>query len=440
MTVPCFSTSTSLLGATSANDRPVAAVIGAGGRGTGMAWKQFGKHADLAAICDADLRRAERSAATIEKQLGKRPEIYQDYRELLQRSDIDVVGNATPDHWHTKINVDACLAGKDVYAEKPLTFTINEGKLLRDVVRREGRILQVGTQQRSVQHFRTACELVRSGRIGKLRSVGVLLPFGARNRSGQFSTEPVPEELNWDLWQGQASEHPFCPQRLSFRRWHEYSAGIITDWGQHHFDIAHWGMGVDDSGPSSVDAKGYLFNVGKEDCFNNIDVFSAHLQYPNDVDLWCLTVRDDGYLDSLKEGYPSAEADEEIYAQVPDQIKSEKRNGVMFIGDRGRIFVNRGGLYGAAADELSNNPLPANSHLYVSDDHMGNLIECTKTRKTPICSVDIGHRSATPCHLVNMSMRLQRKLRWDAVKEVVVGDDEANAMLDRPKRAPYTLG
>jgi predicted dehydrogenase len=358
----------------------------------------------------------------------------------LERNDIEVIGNATPDHWHTKINIDACRAGKDVYAEKPLTFTIDEGKQLRKVVHETGRILQVGSQQRSGAEFRTACELVRNGRIGRLRRVGVLLPFNSDCRGGPFASQAVPSELNWDLWQGQAAEHAFSPQRLAFRRWHEYAAGMITDWGHHHFDIAHWGMGMDETGPLGVDAKGYLFNVGKADCFNNIDVFAAHLQYPGGIDLWCMTVRDDKYLQSLGQGYPTSEADASIYADVPEEIKREQRNGVMFIGDSGRIFVNRGGLYGAAVDELKENPLPSNAErLYVSNDHMQNLIECMKTRRQPICSVDIGHRSVTPCHLVNISMRLQREILWDPIKEEIVGDDEANGWLVREQRPPYTI-
>ena len=440
MSVPYWFTSAQAQAEPSKNDRPIAAVIGTGGRGTSMGWHQFGHFADLVAICDVDLREAERAAATIEEKIGVRPKIYQDYRKLLERNDIEVVGNATPDHWHTKINIDACRAGKDLYAEKPLTFTIDEGKKLRDVVHETGRILQVGSQQRSGSQFRTACELVRNGRIGQLRTVGVLLPFNSDCRGGPFSTQPVPPELDWDFWQGQASVHPFCPQRLAFRRWHEYAAGMITDWGHHHFDIAHWGMAMDESGPLSVDAKGYLFNVGKPNRFNNIDVFAAHLKYPGDIDLWCITVRDDKYLKSLASGYPTAEADGSIYADVPDDIKSEQRNGIMFIGDLGRIFVNRGGLYGNAVDELKENPLPTDAErLYVTQDHMGNLIECIKTRQQPICNVDVGVRSVTPCHLVNISMRLRRKIAWDPVKEEIVGDDEANAWLSREQRPPYVI-
>ncbi|MCH5375086.1 MAG: hypothetical protein JJ992_14015, partial [Planctomycetes bacterium] len=187
-------------------------------------------------------------------------------------------------------------------------------------------------------------------------------------------------------------------------------------------------------------AQGYLFNVGKPDCFNNIDIFAAHLKYPGDIDLWCITVRDDKYRKSLSSGYPTGEADAAIYADVPDEIKSEERNGIMFIGDRGRIFVNRGGIYGAAVDELKENPLPSNAErLYVSDDHMGNLIECVKARKQPICNVDIGHRSVTPCHLVNISMRLRREIVWDPIKEEIVGDDETNGWLSRQQRPPYTI-
>jgi hypothetical protein len=266
------------------------------------------------------------------------------------------------------------------------------------------------------------------------------LPFNSDCRGGPFASQAVPPELDWDFWQGQASERAFCPQRLAFRRWHEYAAGMITDWGHHHFDIAHWGMAMDQSGPLSVDAKGYLFNAGKPDCFNNIDVFSAHLKYPGDIDLWCITVRDKRYRESLAAGYPTPEADVAIYAEVPEDIKQERRNGVMFIGDRGRIFVNRGGIYGTVVDELKENPLPSSAErLYVSNDHMGNLIECVKSRKQPICNADVGHRSVTPCHLVNISMRLKREIIWDPIKEEIVGDDEANSWLSREQRPPYMI-
>jgi len=219
-----------------------------------------------------------------------------------------------------------------------------------------GRILQVGSQQRSGRPFRQACELVRNGRIGRLRRVGVLLPFNADALGGPFTGEPIPRELDWDLWQGQAPARPFSSQRLKFRRWDDYAAGMITDWGHHHFDIAHWAMGMDDSGPLTVDAQGHLFHAGRNDSFNNIDVFSAHLTYPGDVDLWCVTVRDRRYLKSLASGYPTAEADARIYRNVPPDILSENRNGIMFIGDKGRLFVDRDGLRGAAAKALKTHP------------------------------------------------------------------------------------
>jgi predicted dehydrogenase len=424
------------------NDRLNAAVIGCGGRGTSMAWAQLGQErANVVAICDADLRKARRAAETIKAKVGQTPRIYQDYRDVLARKDIEVVGNATPDHWHTRINIDACRAGKDIYTEKPMTLTVDEGRLLRKVVRETGRIVQVGSQQRSSFRFRAACELVRNGRIGKLKAVGVLLPFIADCKSGHaVKPVPVPEGLDWGLWQGQAPERPFSDARLAFRRWHEYAGGVITDWGHHHFDIAHWGMGMDQSGPQSVDARGYMPFVHRTDCFNNVDILSAHLKYPGDLDLWCITVRDAGYLEHLAAGYPTAEADKAIYANVPDEIKSVTRNGVLFIGDRGRIFVHRQGSEGIDFRELKKNPLPAGSErLYVSNDHMGDLIDCIKTRKAPICPVEVGQRSVTPCHLVNISMRLRRKIVWDAAKEQVVGDDQARAMLSRPQRPPYEI-
>jgi predicted dehydrogenase len=425
--------------AQSKNDRLQAAVIGMGGRGTNMAILQFHPHAVLVAVCDADLRRGEKARAAIRKRTGREVKVYQDYRELLARPDIDVVGNATPDHWHTKINVAACRAGKDLYAEKPLTLTIDEGKILRRVVAETGRVVQVGAQQRSNYAFRTACELVRNGRIGKLKQVAVLLPFGVVDGT-PCREEPVPKELDWDLWQGQAPLHPFTTARLNFRPWFEYSGGMMTDWGHHHFDIAHWGMGMEGSGPLSVEARGYLPNLRRTDTPTTADAFAARLEYPGGIELWCMSVRDERYQKSLALGHPPADVDRKLFAEVPEFIKQETRNGVMFIGERGRIFVNRGGMSGRAVDELATSPLgPDAIRLYKSDNHEANFFECVGTRKKPISEAATQHRSITPCHLLNLSMRLGRKLAWDPVREQIVGDQEACGWLKRPQRAPYQI-
>ncbi len=420
------------------NDRPLIGVIGLG-RGFYDA-KLASKFGDVAAVCDADLGRAERAKATF----GGKPAVFQDYRKMLEtRPDIDVIINGTPEHWHTAINLDVCRAGKDLYAEKPLTLTIEEGKVLRRVVRETGRIVQVGTQQRSASHFRTGCELVRNGRVGKLRQVVVLLPLYPA-KGGPFAAEPVPPKVNWDLWQGPAPQRPFCPQRLHFswRFWSEYGGGKICDWGQHHMDIAHWGMNMEDAGPLEIEGRAFYPNRGKPDCYNNADRFVVKMKYPGDIDLLYLVVRDKKYLKTMADGDMTAAEDAELFAGMPDTWKREQRDGIMFIGDKGRVFVNRGKAYGKAVEELAENPLPADAvRLYESNDHMGNFFDCVKSRKQPISTVDVAHRVITACHLGNVAIHLKRKIRWDPKKEQIVGDPEAanSAYVHRESRKPYAF-
>jgi predicted dehydrogenase len=420
-------------------DRPVIAAIGVGGRGL-FDTKWASRFGDVAAVCDVDLDHAEKAKAV----LGGKPVVFQDYRKLLEsRPDIDVIINGAADHWHTAINIAACRAGKDLYAEKPLTLTIEEGQILRRVVRETGRIVQVGTQQRSVPHFRTACELVRNGRVGKLRQVVVLLPLYPA-KGGPFAAQPVPPKLDWDLWQGQAPERPFCPQRLhfSFRWWSDYAGGKITDWGQHHMDIAFWGMGMEDSGPTEVEGKAFFPNHGKPDCYDNADRFTVRMKFPGDIELLYLVVRDKKYLKTMADGDMTAAEDAELFAGVPEEWKREQRDGIMFIGDQGRLFVNRGNAYGKAVEELAGNPLPADAvRLYESSDHMANFFQCVKSRKPPIGTVDVAHRVISACHLANVAMHLKRKIRWDPQQEQIIGDQEASHSMyvHREQRKPYTI-
>ena len=295
-----------------------------------------------------------------------------------------------------------------------MTLTIDEGKILRKVVADTGRIVQVGTQQRADGRFQTAVELVRNGRIGKLRHVEVTLPLWT-TKGGPFPAQPVPENLDWDMYQGQAPEHDYCSNRthFNFRWWFEYAGGIITDWGQHFMDIAHWGMDLEGSGPLSVECRSANFpNEGKPDCYNNPDSFVIEMTFPGGIEL--------------------------LYNVAIN--KETKRNGIKFTGDAGRIHVNRGGLYGKAFEELKENPFPDDAwRAYPNRDHMGNFFECVKSRKAPAAPVDIGHRVITSCHLGNIAIRLKRKINWDPKTEQVVGDDEANGWQRREQRAPYLV-
>lgn len=379
---------------------------------------------DVVAMCDVDRKVADMARA----RLGGKADIYEDYRRVLDRQDIDAVMIAVPDHWHTAMAIAACQAGKAVYCEKPLTLTIDEGKLLCKVVKRTKAIFQVGTWQRSDFRFRLAAEMVRQGRVGKLRKVTVTL--GKNTTGGPFATEAPPPYLNWNLWLGQAPAVEYCPQRCHnrFRFWYEYAGGQVTDWGAHHVDIAQWAMGMQHTGPVSVEGRGKLPHVANG--YNVPIDFGATLIYPDGT---VMEVHDTG------------------------------RAGIMFEGDQGRIFVNRGVLAGKPVEQLQDNPLPeTNYQLYAHDDlqrerkaseeefelsgnyrpisnHVANFFDCIRTKNTPISDVVSQHRAASTCHLINISIRLGRKLAWDPQRELFVGDEQANQYLSREQRKGFEI-
>jgi predicted dehydrogenase len=371
---------------------------------------------DVVAIADVDRQVAEKAR----EQFGGKAELYEDYRRLLERPDVDVVMIGTPDHWHAAMLIDACRAGKDVYCEKPLSLTVEEGQRMRDVVRQTGRIVQVGTWQRSDHRCRLAAEMVRQGRIGKLQKVQVIL--GKNKTGGPFAVKSPPPHLNWNLWQGQTPDVSYLEERChyTFRWWYEYSGGQMTDWGAHHVDIAQWAIGAEHSGPVEVDGTATFPSV--ENGYNVATSFAARCKYAGGVVL---------------------------------EVLDEGRNGILFEGDRGRIFVNRGSLSGEPVERLSGDPLPReNFTLYAHDNldrperfgkleaiinHMGNFYDCVRSRQVPIAEVATQHRSVTTCHLANISMRLGRTLRWDPDAEQFLGDDEANTWLSRPRRKGFEL-
>ena len=421
----------------SKNDRITIGCIGLGGMGQGNshAASRFGK---IIAFCDVDTRRCDGTKAAFHNAGIDMDAVdcYQDYRKLLDRKDVDVIIHATPDHWHTKINLDALQAGKDIYTEKPLTLTIDEGKKLRKTVKDTKRVVQTGTQQRSAPMFQTAVELVRNKRIGQLKQVWVTLPF-FNSKGGPYLKEDIPAELDWDLYQGQAPLHDYHVNRTHswFRWWFEYAGGITTDWGNHHMDIAHWGMDCEHTGPISVEARGLFPNGGQEHCYNTPDRFFGRLLYKNGVEMlfFCDT-------DQQDDSYASKEKLDWLYGKdVPDEVRTYNRDGILFIGDRGRVFVNRGGVYGRPVDELAENPFKSSDWRVIpSNDHHANFFEAVKNRSVPVAPVDIEHRSVSACHLTNISIRLDgRKLQWDPDQEEFVGDAEANAMLSRAQRSPY---
>ena len=425
----------------SKNDRIGIGCIGLGGMGQGdsHAASRFG---EIVAFCDVDMQQcngakeAFQNAGLVKDSLV----CYQDYRKLLDRKDVDVIIHATPDHWHTKINLDALQAGKDIYTEKPLTLTIDEGKKLDKMVKETKRVVQTGTQQRSGSMFQTAVELVRNNRIGQLKQVWVSLPFFG-TKGGPFLKEEIPAGLDWDLYQGQAPLRDYNALRVRahFRWWFEYAGGITTDWGNHHMDIAHWGMDCELTGPISVEARGLFPNGGRDHHFNTPDRFFSRMLYKNGVEVlfFCDTQQEKS---DEKDFYASAEKLNWLYGEdVSEELRTYNRDGILFIGDKGRVFVNRGGVYGKPVEELADNPFKSSDWRAIpSTDHHANFFDAVRARSVPVAPVDIQHRSVSSCHLTNISINLGgRKLQWNPEKEEFVGDAEANAMLTRPQRAPY---
>lgn len=390
--------------------------------------------ARVVALSDLDSNRLIQGKKYIDnfyaKKSGKQNYIdtktYDDYRKLLQDPGIDAVIISTPDHWHAQPAIEAALAGKDIYLQKPTSLTIKEGRLLSDIVRKKQVILQVGTQQRSMPQFRIAAELVRNGRIGKLNTVKIGLPG---DPAGPEAPEmPVPRNLNYDMWLGSTENvyytemrvHPqnSLTDRPGWLRCEQFGAGMITGWGQHHFDSAAWGMNTELTGPVSIEAVAQFPKSGLWDVHGD---FMSKAEFSNGITM-------------LTSGaYP---------------------NGVMYEGSEGWIFVTRGSYTASPSDPVAktesskaldaSDPKILNSkigeneiHLYVSDEQHGNWLDCIKSRKEPISPVEIGHRACSICLVTHISMKLGRKLYWDADKELFKNDTEANNMLSRIQRAPY---
>ena len=385
-------------------------LIGCGGQGRGDA-KNASRYGKIVAVCDVDA-----SHLTTAQKDFPGAEGYSDFRKLLERNDIDAVICGTVDHWHTLIAMAAMKAGKDIYCEKPLTLTIGEGRRLVEVQRQTNRILQTGTQQRSDAHFRLACDLVRNGRIGKISRVEVWLPAGLRQ--GPFQTSKVPEGFDYDFWMGQTPETPYVKERthFSFRYWWDYSGGTMTDWGAHHNDIVLWALEKDLSGPVSVEGKQLVEMIPGG--FTAASEYAVTYTYDNGVVHTC-----------------NSTTASEWHGGVKD--RNGQQHGIKLHGADGWIWVTRG-VITASDRSLLTKKLPEDApRAYVSNDHMANFIDCVKTRKPTICPAEIGHRSASLCHLGVIAIRLGRKLKWDPAKEQFIGDDEANKHLTRPMRKPY---
>ena len=390
--------------------------------------------AQIIAVCDIDSNRVVDAKKLVDEYYSKKTGKtydgvtgYGDYRELLRNKDIDAVLISTPDHWHALIGIDAVEAGKDVYLQKPASLTIAEGRVLSNAVHRTDRIFQVGSQQRSSLQFRYAAELVRNGRIGQLRTVYIGLPG---DPSGDEELEmPIPKNLNYEMWLGSTPDVHYTEKRVhpqnsydrpGWLRCEQFGAGMITGWGSHHIDSAHWAMDTEYTGPIEVSGWAEFPRKGLWDVHGK---FQTEALYANGVKM---------------------------------VVSTELPNGIKFEGTKGWIFVSRGNESVTASDPVAklkdpqalaaSDPKIITSviasqeiHLYESKEHHGNWLECIKTRKPPIAPIEVAHRSCSACLIHHIAMKLKRKVYWDPQKERFKNDDEANNMLSRPQRRPYVI-
>lgn len=398
-----------LLGAVAPSNRINVGFIGTGDHGTGWNLRRYLTlpEARVLVVCDVDGERMRRAKEIVDEQYQTKDcAMTKDFREVLARKDIDAVMISTPDHWHTLISVMAVRAGKDVQCEKP-TLSIDEGKILVNEVRKHGKVFQTSTEDRSIPVYHRMAELVRNGRIGKVQRVEVILPKQP-TVPGDPTPQPVPPELDYDMWLGPAPWAPYTKDRVHFNfRWIEdYSGGIICDWGTHLFDTAQWALDMERSGPVEIEGTGTFWEGG---LYNTVKDYDVTFRYANGVVMTC------------KPGNPS----------------------IRFIGTDG--WVGNTGWRGeleASSNEIKNSKIgPDEIHLYTNPEgEHHDFLKCVKTRKDPYFPVDIGHRVSTVCHLANIAIKVGRKLRWDPAKEEFIGDDAANALRKvRPMRKPWTL-
>jgi predicted dehydrogenase len=400
-------------------------VIGTGGQGLAN-MRAIMKN--VVAVCDVDTKHAANAAALVEKANGRKPTVASDYRKLLEDKSVDAVLIATPDHWHALPAIEACLAGKDVYCEKPLTLFIEEGKTLVKAARKHNRIVQCGSQQRSEAKFLKAAEYVRNGRIGKIKRVLVGLVGVNWTKDPLVADSEPPAELDYNMWLGPAPYRPYNKQRVHyyFRFFWDYSGGQMTNWGAHHLDITQWALGMDNSGPTEITGKGE-FDPQKR--FEVPSAFGITYKYANGVVVECQS--------------PTPK----VAPLIPDRLEQAKEildgktdfTGCIFEGEKGLLYVNRG-VIRVWPEEVFETPLSdSDVRLHKSTQHHQDWLASIKSRKLPICDVAIGHRSATVCHLGNIAIRSGRKIQWDPVKEVVVGDPEAARLTTKEYRAPWKL-
>ncbi|MFK8112058.1 MAG: Gfo/Idh/MocA family protein [Rubripirellula sp.] len=411
----------------SANDRIQVGVIGLGSRGYNLVDDliHHSDRAQIVAVCDVDQKhhrdrewgkgnafgllpgKKKIESAYRAKETTAAIATYTDYRELLARDDVDAVVIATPDHWHARCTLDALQSGKDVYCEKPVTHLFAEGQRVYQEVAKQQAVFQTGSQQRSDWRFRRAAELVRNGLLGEIREFHVGLPPGYDKPQGSTEIVETPETLDYGFWCGPAPLLPYM--RARHHRWwrghRAFGGGVLMDWIGHHNDIAHWAIGVDQSGPQRVEAVDWTFPEG--DDYNTPHQYTIRCEYD---------------------------------ADIQSTISSRNEQGVRLIGSDGWAYVRRGKLQASDPRWTKESFVPGEQTAYKSDNHMGNFLDCVRTRKSCIAPAETAHRSITPGHLGYVSQSLGRALQWDAENESVIDDEEANKLLHSVEyRQPWTF-
>lgn len=393
---------------TAPSERINLGIIGTGGRGTAdMKGFLMQRNVQVLAVCDVDKAHRDEAKALVDRRYRNTDcQAYNDFREVTRRDDIDAVVISTPDHWHAIPAIDAAKHAKDIFGEKPLTLTIQEGRAVCDAVKKHNRIVQTGSQQRSMETFWKAAMLARNGRLGNIHTINVSIPDNNRECGPTWEPEPVPEGFDYNFWLGPApwAEYHHLRCHYTFRFILDYSGGQVTNFGAHHIDIAQWSLDMDDSGPIEVSGNGEFPATG---LFTTATKVYFECTYANGVKLYCKT-----------HGGPSIQIE----------------------GSEGSVRAGRKSISSEPASLLKEDFDSLENQLYNSRDHKRNFLDCVKTRKQPICPAEVGHRSATVCHLGNIAMLLGRSVQWDPGTETFGSDDEANAMIDRPLRDPWMLG
>jgi predicted dehydrogenase len=421
MSFPYIVSSSALGGAgnVAASERITVGCVGVGPQGSGVMGNFLRqKDAQVVAVCDVKdpvLKAAQELVNGHYKGTGCAS--YKDFRELMARDDIDVVLAATPDHWHVLIALAAVRAGKDVYLEKPMGLSLAQDQALRTAVHRQGRVFQFGTQQRSERNFRFACELALNGRLGKLHTINVWSP--GSSQGGDPTPVPVPEWLNYEMWLGPAPYTPYTQDRCSNKLWwfiSDYALGFIAGWGVHPLDIALWGGGEKVACPAEIEGKGVWPTEGVCDTAMNWKVVC---KYDSGV---TMNFTGDPYPDEWKQRYGRTTS-----------------HGTAFEGTDGWVHVDRSGLNAHPKELLETELGPNDIHLYKSDNHVRNLLDCVKSRAETICNIDVAVQADIICQISDIAIRLEQKLKWDPKTERFVNNDAANRRLSRPMRTPWTL-